>query len=324
MSGDAIDFSIVSVNHNTCALLVSCLTSIYRSRGEATFEIVVVDNNSSDESVAMVQSQFQNVRVIMNSENQGFARASNQGIRIARGRYILLLNSDTEVFPDTFDQLKHFLENVRFDSKIGIIGCKIVNSDNTHQYSVGKFPTIWSTITGMFRSRPKRKYYLFGYDEPHEVDWVTGAFMLIDRRVIYDAGLLDERYFMYYEDVDYCLKAKKRGWKVFYYPKVRIIHKHPYGSKQNHDGERVMIEIRGSHLYYYRKNHSYVSFIILSFATIIFLLIKLFCLNTTLFLGKENRRDRERRVRLLLSSVWNTFRELNKKASTLLESQLSE
>jgi len=275
-----------------------------------------VDNNSSDESVAMVQCRFEDVKVVINNENQGFARACNQGIRIARGKYILLLNSDTKIFYDTLNQLKYFLNNIYFDTKIGIIGCKILNPDETLQYSIGKFPTILSTITGMFRSPYKRKYYLSGYDEPREVDWVTGAFMLIDRRVIHDVGLLDEGYFMYYEDVDYCLKVKKRGWKIFYYPAVRIIHKNPYASKQNDVSEKVMIEIRRSHLYYYRKNHNYLSFIVLSFATFIFLLLKLFMLQVAFFINKKDRTDQQRKIRSLLLIVWLTFLDLNKKRVT--------
>lgn len=317
MSSDGLDFSIVIVNYNTRDLIEACLTSIYQSRGEATFEVIVVDNNSSDGSTEMVRSRFKLVKVLANDKNQGFAMACNQGIRTACGKNILLLNSDTEVFPDTLDQVKKFLDKIRSDPKIGIIGCKILNPDRTLQYSMGKFPTICSSITDMFKPHYKRKYCLTGYDKPHEVDWVTGAFMLVDRQVIDGVGLLDEWYFMYYEDVDWCLRARKKGWKVFYYPAARIIHKNPYTFKQDKASEKVTAEIRCSHLYYYRKNHSYLSFMILSFTTIIFLLIKFFCLNTVFFQEKEIRRSRQRKAKLLLSVVWNTFWDLTKKASTV-------
>ena len=308
-----LDFSIIIVNYNTCNLLEACLNSIYQSQGKPTFEIIVIDNNSQDGSVAMVRSRFEIVKVISNNENQGFAKACNQGIRIAHGNYILLLNSDTEVFPDTFEQLKQFLDNEHTDSKIGIVGCKIMNTDNTLQYSIGKFPTIYSTVKDMLRPPHKRKYCLDGYDESHEVDWVTGAFMLVDQRIIHDVGLLDERYFMYYEDVDWCLNAKNKGWKVFYYSKAKIIHKTPHAFKKNKASEKVDIEIRKSHLYYYRKNHTYLSFLILSFTTIILLLLECFFLWMAVFIEEETRQNRKRKTKLLLLTVWDTFWNLKRK-----------
>jgi hypothetical protein len=313
MSVVDLDVSIVIVSYNTRDLLDACLTSIYRSRPGMAFEVIVVDNNSSDGSVPMLQSRFKLVSVIINNENLGFAAACNQGIRIARGEYILLLNSDTEILSDTLFRLRRLLSSIRPELKIGIIGCKIVNSDGTLQYSAGKFPSIWSTITDMFKPRHKRKYYLSGYDEAHEVDWVTGAFMLIDRRLIQDAGLMDERYFMYYEEVDYCLKAKNMGWKVFYWPSIGIIHKKPHAYKLDEVSEKVMTEIRRSHLYYFRKNHNYFSFLFLSFATLALLLVKFCCSQIVLYITKGPRRNQQKKIGSVLIAVWNAFWELNKK-----------
>ncbi len=308
-----LEVSIVIVNYNTRDLLEACLTSIYRSQTGATFEVIVVDNNSSDGSLPMVQSCFKSVRVIVNNKNIGFAVACNQGIRIARGKYILLLNSDTEILSDTLFLLKRFLGTIRPELKIGIIGCKICNSDGTLQYSTGKFPSIWSTITDMFKPRHKRKYDLNGYDESHEVDWVTGACMVIDRRLIHHAGLMDERYFMYYEEVDYCLKAKSMGWKVFYLSSVSIIHKNPLVYKRHKVGAKVMMEIRRSHLYYFRKNHNYFSFLFLSFATLTLLLVKFCCSQVVFYFTKESRRRQRKETGSVLIAVWNAFWELNKK-----------
>jgi GT2 family glycosyltransferase len=313
MSVATIEVSVVIVNYNTRDLLEACLTSIYRNQTGTTVEVIIVDNNSSDGSVPMVQSYFKSVRVIVNNENLGFAAACNLGIRIARGKYILLLNSDTEILSDTLFLLQRFLDTIHPDLKIGIIGCKICNSDGTLQYSAGKFPSILSTIVDMFKPRHKRKYNLNGYDESHEVDWITGAFMVIDRRLIHDVGLMDERYFMYYEEVDYCLKAKSMGWKVFYWPSVSIIHKNPHAYKQHEVSEKVMTEIRRSHLYYFRKNHNYFSFLFLSFATLTFLLVKFCYFQTVSYFKKEPRRSQRKEIGTVLVAVWNAFWELNKK-----------
>lgn len=313
MTINSIDFSIIIVNYNTRDLLRACLSTVYQSHSKATIEVIIVDNNSTDGSVEMIRADFKQAQVIVNEENKGFSKGCNQGIKLSLGKYILLLNSDVEIFPDTLDKLKFFLDNERSDPNIGIIGCKILNPDGSLQYSVGKFPTLWSTFVDMFKPYHKRKYYLAGYDKAHEVDWVTGACMLIDREVISDSGLFDERYFMYYEEVDWCHKAKKKGWKVFYYPFASIIHKTPCAVKKHELSEKVATEIRRSHLYYYRKNQSYLAFLMLSIVTLTFLLIKFFYLYAAFFLEKEARRSRQKKVRLLFWAVWNTFWDLNKK-----------
>lgn len=310
-----LDFSIIIVNYNTRDLLKDCLRSIYRSRGSGTYDVIVVDNNSSDGSVEMVRREFPQTKLIVNQENLGFARGCNKGLTLSHGRYSILLNSDTEILPSSLDGLINFLDSGRADPKIGIIGCKIVNPDGSVQYSVGKFPSLWSTVADMFRPYQKRKYCLAGYDTAHEVDWVTGAFIAIDNRVIQDVGCFDERYFMYYEEVDWCLRAKKKGWKVFYFPNISIIHKAPLASRKNSISLKVAKEIRRSHLYYFRKNHGYSGFIALSAATLIVLSFHLLRWHTAFFSNREVRKNQLTKCRSILSTVWHTFLQLNRNKS---------
>ncbi|MBI5740664.1 MAG: glycosyltransferase family 2 protein [Nitrospirae bacterium] len=307
-----MDFSIVIVNYNTRELLKDCLRSIYRSGEDEIYEVVVVDNNSSDGSAEMVRDEFPRTRLIINESNLGFAGGCNKGITLSRGRYIILLNSDTEMLPRSLERLKVFLDSERAGPETGIIGCRILNPDGSLQFSVGKFPSLWSTVTDMLRPCHKRKYCLAGYDTAHEADWVTGAFIAIDRRVVEDVGGFDERFFMYYEEVDWCLRAKKRGWKVFYFPHVSIIHKTPHAAKKHNISLKVAQEVRRSHLYYFRKNHRTLSFISLSAATLVLLSIDVLKWYTAFYIDKKVRQDRLARCRSLLANVWRTFLELSR------------
>jgi|WetSurMetagenome_2_1015567.scaffolds.fasta_scaffold272143_2 GT2 family glycosyltransferase len=314
----AVDYSVVIVNYNTRDLLRACLASVFGSSGDATLEVLVVDNKSDDGSVDSVRREFPRVLLIANDENAGFSKACNQGISASRGRHILLLNSDTEVFPDTLSNLKRFLDEQPSDQAIGVIGCKILNRDGSLQYSVGRFPSLFTTAADICRPPHKRKFILHGYDDVHEVDWVTGAFFLIDRRAIRDIGLLDENFFMYYEEVDWCLRAKKSGWKVIYYPYAAIIHKTPLASKRNDMSVRLAIEIRRSHLYYYRKNHSVMSYVVLSAGTLALLSLQ-WLRWRVIPIGASATRQRNRELsRTLLTAVWNACRTLSvRRAGTL-------
>lgn len=311
-----VHFSIIIVNYNTRDLLKACLDSIYGSKGNAVYEIIVSDNNSSDGSIEMLRNDFNDVVVIENEDNLGFAKACNRGIRVSRGKFIILLNSDTEVFPDTLDKVKNYFYDERNDRRAGILGCRILNSDGSLQYSAGRFPTLWSTVLDMFRPYHKRKYLLTGYDAVREVDWITGAFLAIDRDVINDIGELDEHYFMYYEEVDWCLRAKKRGWKVVYSPLPSITHKSPMAAKKDSLSLKVLAETRRSHLYYYRKNHSYLSFLSLTLATMISLSFMLLKLHLTLDEDKEIQTERQSNIKSVLLVVWQTFLDLNKQRIT--------
>jgi GT2 family glycosyltransferase len=253
--------SICIVTYQARDYLKRCLDSIHEGQHWLDeLEIIVVDNASIDGTVEMIKGDFPQVHVIENLENRGFSASMNQALRIAHGRFLLLLNPDTIVFPATFDHLIHFIEA---HPEAGIYGPKVLNPDGTLQKPCRRGESRpWAVIsyfTGLSRLFPKSKFfseYLMSYldeDETHEVAGVSGSCMLIRCEVVDQIGLLDERFFAYQEDADYCFRARQAGWKVFYVPAAKIIHYGGLGGSHVHP-YRSTIEWHRSYWLYYRKN----------------------------------------------------------------------
>ncbi len=223
--------SIIIVNWNVRELLRACLASIEKHLAGFSYEIFVVDNASTDGSADMVAKNFPSVRLIANTKNAGFAKANNQGIALAKGEYILLLNPDTECVDDSLKRMTEFLDT-RPD--IGILGPKLLNADRTLQPSVRRFPTPLSQALILLKLHhffpnlpPLKKYFAkdFDYEKAKEADQVMGAAFLIRRAMIEKIGPLDEKYHIWFEEVDFCKRAKNAGWKVFYDPRFSIVHR---------------------------------------------------------------------------------------------------
>ena len=223
--------SIVVVNFNRRERLRHCLSSIPSAIPNYPFELFVVDNGSGDGSVAMVQEQFPQAIVMQQNTNQGFSRAVNRALKQATGNYFLCLNNDAWLTPGSLDRLLSFME---VHPDIGIVGGKILNADGSLQFSARSFPTFatalfnrTSLLTRLFpKNRFSRRYLLSDWDHacPQEVDWVSGSFLTIRRAACEAIGVLDERFFLFCEDVDWCLRAKQAGWKVTYLPDAVAIH----------------------------------------------------------------------------------------------------
>ena len=257
-----LDLSVVIVNWNVRELLRRCLRSVLASQrlSGLAAEVIVVDNASSDGSTEMVKEEFPEVRLIANEENLGFTKANNQGILASEGRYILLLNPDTEVIGDALGAMVEYMDA---HPDVGALGPMLLNPDGSVQSSRRRFPTLAtafleSTVFQWELSRDNRvlrRYYVFDRpnDEVQEVDWVTGACILMRRRAIEEVGLLDEDFFMYSEELDWCRRAKERGWKVIYLPEAKVVH---YGGKSS---EQVVpfrhIQFQRSKIIYFRKHY---------------------------------------------------------------------
>jgi len=248
--------SAIIVNWNGGELLRSCIASPYRELGGPLREIIVVDNASSDESVENVEHAFPTLEIVRNTENVGFARACNQGILASRGESVLLMNNDAVANPGFIGSLVAVMEQ---DDRIGIVGPQLRNRDGSLQLSYGPFPSVLGVVGG-FRARKVDRYYeRTGYEKPHDVEWLTGACVLLRRRMIDEIGLLDERFFFNYEDVDLCKRARERGWRCVYTPDAAVVH-HRVSSVNPRINERILLEKRRSQLLYYKKHGSIKAF----------------------------------------------------------------
>lgn len=223
---------MVVVSYETCDLLRSMLRSLRECGTTRPCEVLVVDNASADGTVAMLRDEFPEARVIANGENVGYSRAVNQAIRAASGRYLLILNPDIEVQPGSVDVLARHMDD---DPQTGISGGKLLNPDGSLQYSCRTFYTLSTLlhrrtpIGKLFpNSRIVRDHLMMDWDHEsvREVDWMLGACLMVRREAIRDVGLMDERFFMYFEDVDWCYRMKQHGWKVVYVPDARMTHVH--------------------------------------------------------------------------------------------------
>jgi GT2 family glycosyltransferase len=226
-----MDVSIVIVNYNTAQLSVACAESILRQSLRSQIEVIIVDNGSQDDSVARLMQLPPPVIVIENKANLGFAAANNRGIRESSGRYVLLLNSDTELLDAGLDSLVDYMDN---EPSVALVACRLLNPDGSTQPSLRRFPTLASAFMDAFLLTPVMARIPFlapltlleqDYGHVREFEQAAGAFLLIRRSVLDRVGLLDERFFVYYEDVDFCLRLKQSGLRAVYRPEVAILHR---------------------------------------------------------------------------------------------------
>ncbi|WP_019635720.1 glycosyltransferase family 2 protein [Paenibacillus fonticola] len=255
-----MDLSIIIVNYNTCRLTLDCLQSVFDSETAYQYEVLVVDNASADDSVEAISHEFPQVVLMANQENTGFAKANNQAMEAAKGRYILLLNSDTIVQPNTLETMVSLMDN-RPD--LGASGCKIILPDGSLDKACRRgFPTPSASfyyafgISRLFPDNPKFNQYQLGYldpDEAYPVDCLMGAFMLVRRETIEQIGGLDETFFMYGEDVDWCYRIKEAGWGIHYEPATYIVHYK--GASSRRKPFKIIYEFHRAMWVFHRKHY---------------------------------------------------------------------
>ena len=249
------DVTISIVSLNTRELLAACLRSVLGTT-RVSFDVHVVDNGSSDGSTTMVAVDFPQVRLTRSGSNRGFAAANNCAIREADSRYVLLLNPDTIVSPKTVGDLVSFMDD---HTDVGICGPKIMFPDGRFQSCGHRFPTLISEVR-QSKNVNRLLRRLVGTEPPFQVervpfdvDWVDGACLLIRREALSDVGFLDEQFFLYAEELDWCFRARKAGWRVCALPQVEMVHYQGQSSAQMSDFSLAhLVETR---LRYYRKNH---------------------------------------------------------------------
>lgn len=254
------DIAVIIVNWNACKDLRRCLESLFAEpKPRVDYAVWVVDNASDDGSAAMVASEFPQVHLIVNMVNAGFSKANNQVINATDSRYVFLLNSDALIHPGALDDLLAYAEA---HLQAGIIGPKVLNSDGSLQFSCRRFPSLGA---GFFRNtylgrlfphnQFARDYLMNDFDHASDraVDWVSGCAMLIRRDVIQRIGALDERFYMYCEDVDLCQRAWEAGFEVVYAPSAVVTH--AIGRSSDKNGDQMIIEFHRSWYEYDRKRH---------------------------------------------------------------------
>jgi GT2 family glycosyltransferase len=242
--------SVVIVSWNTRELLRNCLASVAQHLSPIDHEVIVVDNASDDGSADMVEREFPAVRLVRGAQNAGFGPANNEAMRLARGEWLLLINSDTLLIDDSVARL---VERVRTEPGLGIAHCRLEFSDGRLQHTTYRFPSVRMALledTGLYKLLGRRRSghtLLAGYwehDCERDVDWVAGAFMLLPREVFEQTGGFDERLFMYGEDMEWCQRIRDRGWRVRYFPQAKIVHHNHASSEQRYGNERVALCLR--------------------------------------------------------------------------------
>lgn len=274
-----MDVSVIIVNWNTRELLKDCLSSVYEQAGDVELEVIVVDNASTDSSVEMIKNDFEGVNLIENAENRGFAAANNQGIAVSKGRYVLLLNSDTVVLDNAIAKTVSFADAL---PRAAVTGCRVLNPDGTLQPTCFMFPSVLNMLlssTYVYKLYPSSRFFgrermtWWDRNDVRQVDVVTGCFMLVRREAIDEVGVMDERFFMYAEETDWCYRFKKAGWDVVFTPAAQIIHLG--GQSAAKRPVAMIIQLRLSILGFIRKHRGRFARLIAGLLTAMFFIVRL-------------------------------------------------
>ena len=285
-----MDLSVVIVNYQTFELTRDTVNSILKYSYPFTYEIIVVDNASGDDSLAKLKDYFKDdVKFIASKENNGFAAGNNQALRVAEGRYVLLLNSDTIVWEYTLENIYNYME---LNPDVGACGCQVLLENGELDKACKRsFPNVKNSFFRLFHiptNSNDNDYNLDNLDDDgtYEIDCLTGAFMFINKKALDDVGFLDESFFMYGEDIDLCYRIKKAGYKIVYIGNSKITHFKGASSKKQKS--KLIYEFYRAMYVYYKKHHANESSFIVNF--IVYLGIAFLCI-LKLFLNLFKKKD---------------------------------
>ena len=296
---NSLDLTVSIVSYNTRNLLKGCLNSVYENIRGIKFEVIVIDNNSTDDSVEMIRKEFPQVILIQNKENVGFAKANNQALSGGKGRFFLLLNSDTKVLPNSIEGMVKFMD---LHPEVGVVGCEQIRPDGSIQPTINIALNMWTNLWLIFLrffqvkrlvSNSRQASFIINHfggglgktinsylnhysdkKEPYRVDWVSGVCLLARKKAVDEVGFLDENFFMYSEDVDWCLRMKQKGWKIYFLPGNKIIH---YIKQSSNKGEFDDISPQRfkSIFYFFKKHYGRKAVLLLKILVISSILVQL-------------------------------------------------
>lgn len=261
-----MDVSVIIVNWNTRDILRGCLKSIYEQTKGMGFEVIVIDNASSDSSAQMVKQEFPQVILIENSKNRGFAAASNQGIVVAQGRYILLLNSDTIICDNAIEKTVRYMD---VHPEGAAVGCQIREDHDTVQMTCFRFPgliNLFLEVSGLAtvfkynRFFGRQRMLWWRRDSEREMEVISGMFMLVRKKAIEQVGMMDEDYFIFGEDVDWCYWFKRAGWSLLFWPGAKVIHLGGGSRSTKQAAVRMFVEHKKSILIFFKKHKGLLSY----------------------------------------------------------------
>ena len=286
-----IDLSIIIVNYNKQDLLEKCIDSIYKET-KISFEIIIIDNGGNHKKLDLLSSLYANVVIKKNKINRGFSSGCNQGALIAKGKHFLFLNPDTIILDGAIDKTYSFITS---SSKHAVVGCKLLNFDGTYQPSCRSFPSMFNHLIEsliLYKIFPKNKiigkYYMthMNIDDINEVDVVMGAFMMMKKDIFVTLNGFDEQFFMYSEETDFCFRAKKAKYKIFYFPKAYVMHE--WGGMLEDLSDDLFIEMHRSLMKFCRKHHQKFYFILEKNVVFTGVLLRALYYNIVLLLNRSD------------------------------------
>lgn len=298
-SRDGPDVSVVIVNWNTRDMLRDCLRSVYEQTRDIAFEVIVVDNASKDGSTAMVRAEYPQTVVIENRENRGFASANNQAMASCRGRYVLLLNPDTIVLDGAVQKTVVYADA---HPDAGIVGCQVWENESVIQQTCARFPSVWSTFVqavGLYRLFPwscwvgRERLPDWNRDTEREVDVVSGMYMLVRREAIEAVGMMDEDYFVYAEETDWCWRFWKAGWRCVFTPVARIIHRDGGSKSTEQVSVKMFVQMQKSLLIFHRKQRGIFSWLAVKMIYTFFMFLRFLCFEARSILGRNGPSSRK-------------------------------
>lgn len=253
---EKIDLTIIIISYNTLKITKNCLESVLKSLNNCrfNFEVIVIDNNSNDGSPLMIKkisSAHKQVRLLINKDNVGFAKANNQGVELSKSKYILFLNSDTIVINDAIITLMEYYR--QHEQVVHFLGGKLLNSDNSNQPSCGPFYSLPVIFGALFLRGDYWGLTRYSPESVTKVDWISGACILTKKEYLQSINGFDENIFMYMDEIDLLYRAKKQGYHVYFYPNARFVH---LGSASSMGRTQPIIQVFKGFTYFYKKHHN--------------------------------------------------------------------